>query len=328
MKNSGIGGQAVMEGIMMRNGSQYSVAVRRTDGSIVCSHEEYHSIMEKAKILRLPFIRGTFSMIDSLVLGMKSLEWSSEQFMEDGEEEEEPSKFELWLDRMFGEKAEKIIMGVTMGIAVILAVLIFSVLPAVIAGWFGKLVSSSVLLAFIEGVIRVAIFIAYISLISLMKDIRRTYMYHGAEHKCINCVEHGMELNVQNVLRSSKEHKRCGTSFMLFVMLISILLFMVVQPETMGLRILSRILLIPVVAGISYEFLRLAGSSDSKIVNALSRPGLWLQGLTTKEPDASMAEVAIRAVEEVFDWKKYLRENFPEKYPADYGLTGEEAKAD
>ena len=313
MKNSGIGGQAVMEGIMMRNGSRYAVAVRKADGSIVCDRREYHSITEKSRILRLPLIRGVFAMIDSLVLGMKSLEWSSEQYMDDGEDaaEEEPSRFEQWLDRKFGEKAEKVIMGGTMAVAVVLAVLIFSVMPTVIAGWLGSWIRSSVLLAFLEGVIRVAIFIAYISLISLTKDIRRTYMYHGAEHKRINCVEHGLPLNVENVLKSSKEHKRCGTSFMLFVMLISILLFMVVRPQGMGLRILSRILLIPVVAGISYEFLRLAGNSDGKIINALSRPGLWLQGLTTREPDAAMAEVAIRAVEEVFDWKAYLRENFP-----------------
>jgi uncharacterized protein YqhQ len=173
-------------------------------------------------------------------------------------------------------------------------------------------------MAILEGCIRIAIFITYIKVISRMEDIKRTFMYHGSEHKCINCLEHGLVLNVENVRKSSKEHKRCGTSFLLIVMVISILFFMVVRVDTIWLRIVSRIVLIPVIAGVSYEVLRLAGTSNSKIMDIVSRPGMWMQGLTTKEPDDSMIEVAIVAVEAVFDWKKYLEENFPEQYPAGY----------
>lgn len=167
-------------------------------------------------------------------------------------------------------------------------------------------------MAILEGVIRIAIFIAYIKLISRMEDIRRTFMYHGAEHKCINCIEHGMVLNVDNVRASSKQHKRCGTSFLIIVMIISILFFMVIRVDQVWMRILSRIVLVPVIAGVSYEFLRLAGRSDSALVNLLSKPGMWMQNLTTSEPDDSMIEVAIAAVNAVFDWRAYLRENFPE----------------
>ncbi len=311
MKSSGIGGQAVMEGIMMRNGGEYSVAVRKSNGEIAIKKESWTGISNKCSFFRLPFIRGTFNMIDSLVLGMKSLTFSADQFA-DEEEEEEPGRFEQWLEKKFGDRLEKIIMDVTMAVSIVLAVLIFMVLPTVVSNLLKRFLGNGFWLALFEGLFRMVIFISYISLVSLMKEIRRTYMYHGAEHKCINCIEHGLPLTVENVMKSSKEHKRCGTSFLLTVMVISILLFLVVRPENIWIKILSRIILIPVIAGISYEFLRLAGNSDNKFVNLLSKPGLMLQGLTTREPDAEMAEVAIRAVEAVFDWKSYLRENFPE----------------
>lgn len=309
MKSSGIGGQAVMEGIMMRNGSEYSVAVRKENGEIEVKKETYKGVGSKCKLFRLPFIRGIFSFVDSLVLGMKSLNYSASLFMEDGEEEE-PGRFEKWLQKKFGDKAEKVIMDLTMVISIILAMGIFMVFPTWVSTLMKPLLGNGIWMALFEGVLRIAIFIAYVGLISLIPDIKRTYMYHGAEHKCINCIEHGMPLTVENVMKSSKEHKRCGTSFLLIVMVISILFFLVIRPETLWLRLVSRILLIPVIAGVSFEFLRLAGNSDNPVVNLLSKPGLMLQGLTTKEPDEKMAEVAICAVEAVFDWKAYEEANF------------------
>lgn len=310
MKSSGIGGQAVMEGIMMRNGSEYSVAVRKENGEIEVKKETYKGVGSKCKLFRLPFIRGIFSFVDALVLGMKSLNYSASLFMEDGEEEEEPGRFEKWLQKKFGDKAEKVIMDLTMVISIILAMGIFMVFPTWVSTLMKPLLGNGIWMALFEGVLRIAIFIAYVGLISLMPDIKRTYMYHGAEHKCINCIEHGLPLTVENVMKSSKEHKRCGTSFLLIVMVISILFFLVIRPETLWLRLVSRILLIPVIAGVSFEFLRLAGNSDNPVVNLLSKPGLMLQGLTTKEPDEKMAEVAICAVEAVFDWKAYEEANF------------------
>ena len=310
MKSSGIGGQAVMEGIMMRNGSEYSVAVRKENGEIEVKKETYKGVGSKCKLFRLPFIRGIFSFVDSLVLGMKSLNYSASLFMEDGEEEEEPGRFEKWLQKKFGDKAEKVIMDLTMVISIILAMGIFMVFPTWVSTLMKPLLGNGIWMALFEGVLRIAIFIAYVGLISLMPDIKRTYMYHGAEHKCINCIEHGLPLTVENVMKSSKEHKRCGTSFLLIVMVISILFFLVIRPETLWLRLVSRILLIPVIAGVSFEFLRLAGNSDNPVVNILSKTGLMLQGLTTKEPDEKMAEVAICAVEAVFDWKAYEEANF------------------
>lgn len=310
MKSSGIGGQAVMEGIMMRNGSEYSVAVRKENGEIEVKKETYKGVGSKYRLFRLPFIRGIFSFVDSLVLGMKSLNYSASLFMEDGEEEEEPGRFEKWLQKKFGDKAEKVIMDLTMVISIILAMGIFMVFPTWVSTLMKPLLGNGIWMALFEGVLRIAIFIAYVGLISLMPDIKRTYMYHGAEHKCINCIEHGLPLTVENVMKSSKEHKRCGTSFLLIVMVISILFFLVIRPETLWLRLVSRILLIPVIAGVSFEFLRLAGNSDNPVVNLLSKPGLMLQGLTTKEPDEKMAEVAICAVEAVFDWKAYEEANF------------------
>ncbi len=309
MKYSGIGGQAVIEGIMMKNHDDYAVAVRRPDGGIEVVKGTYVSITEKVKLLSLPFIRGIFQFADSLILGMRSLTLSA-GFFEDDETEEEPGRFEQWLDKVFGEKLEKYLMPAVMAFSVIAAVLIFMVLPLGISRLLRPVVPSDMLMTFIEGVLRLAIFIIYIKLISNMEDIRRTYMYHGAEHKCINCVEHGMELNVDNVRASSRQHKRCGTSFLIIVMLISIVVLMMVRVDGFLMKVVSRIVLIPVIAGISYEFLRLAGRSDNRVVNFLSKPGLWMQGMTTSEPDDSMIEVAIAAVEAVFDWRAYLKENF------------------
>lgn len=310
MKYSGIGGQAVIEGIMMKNGDSYATAVRKPDGEIEVKKESYVSMTEKVKLFALPFVRGIFSFADSMILGMRTLTFSASFFEDD--EDSEPSKLERFLDRVFGEKVEAFLMSLVMVISVVAGIAIFMILPLLIAGVFKRFITSETAMAFLEGVIRIGIFIAYIKLISRMEDIRRTFMYHGAEHKCINCIEHGLPLNVENVRKSSKEHKRCGTSFLLIVMVISILFFMVVRVDDIWLRMLSRILLVPVIAGVSYEILRLAGRSNSKIMDIVSRPGMWMQGLTTTEPDDDMIEVAIAAVEAVFDWRAYLSENFPE----------------
>ena len=299
----------MIEGIMMQNGDDYAIAVRKPDGEIEIKKDRYVSLTERYPVLGLPFIRGVFKFADSMVVGMKALTWSCSFFEDD--EDAEPGKFEAWLDRVFGEKLESILMTVVMIFSFIMAIGIFMLLPLLIARLCRPFIPSETLMAVLEGFIRIAIFIIYIKMVSRMEDIRRTFMYHGSEHKCINCIEHGLALNVANVRASSKEHKRCGTSFIMIVMIISILFFMVIRTDTVWLRFLSRIMLIPVIAGVSYEFLRFAGRNDSRLVNFLSRPGMWMQGLTTTEPDDSMIEVAIAAVEEVFDWRAYLNENFP-----------------
>lgn len=299
----------MIEGIMMQNGDDYAIAVRKPDGEIEIKKDRYVSLTERYPVLGLPFIRGVFKFADSMVVGMKALTWSCSFFEDD--EDAEPGKFEAWLDRVFGEKLESILMTVVMIFSFIMAIGIFMLLPLLIARLCRPFIPSETLMAVLEGFIRIAIFIIYIKMVSRMEDIKRTFMYHGSEHKCINCIEHGLELNVANVRASSKEHKRCGTSFIMIVMVISILFFMVIRTDTIWLRIVSRIVLIPVIAGVSYEFLSFAGKHDSKLVDILSRPGMWMQGLTTKEPDDTMIEVAIAAVEAVFDWQAYLDENFP-----------------
>lgn len=309
MKYSGIGGQAVIEGIMMMNRNDYAVAVRKPDQEIEVKRDRYISITQKVKLFSLPFVRGVFRFADSMIVGMKTLTYSASFFEDD--EDSEPGKIEQFLDRILGEKLESALMALVMVLSFIMAIGIFMLLPLFIAGLFSNVIASEHLMAVLEGVIRILIFIAYIKLVSRMEDIRRTFMYHGAEHKCINCVEHGLPLTVENVRNSSKEHKRCGTSFILIVMVISILFFMVVRVDNVWMRFASRIVLVPLIAGVSYEILQLAGRSNSKFMDLVSRPGMWMQGLTTKEPDDSMIEVAIAATEAVFDWKTYLRENFP-----------------
>lgn len=306
MKSSGIGGQAVIEGIMMKNQDVYAVAVRKEDQTIEVLKEEYRSMTGQNRILSLPLLRGVFNFIDSMVLGMKTLTWSASFYEDEEDHEQKPG----WMERHFSaETAEKLLMGLTVCLSICLAIGIFMVLPAFLAGLLGKVVKSSFVLSAAEGILRMLLFILYVILISMMEDIRRVFMYHGAEHKCINCIEHGLPLTLENVRSSSKQHKRCGTSFLLFVMIISIILFMFVHTETVWMRMLSRILLVPVVAGISYEVLRLAGNSDHFLVDLISKPGLLLQNLTTREPDDSMIEVAIEAVEAVFDWKDWQEKN-------------------
>lgn len=304
---SGIGGQAVLEGIMMKNKDNYAVAVRKPNKEIEVEVDTYHSILHGSKIKEWPFIRGVFNFIDSLILGMKTLNYSA-SFYE--EEEEKETKTDKVFSKIFKDKADKIVMGITTIISFVLAIGIFFILPMFISSLFHKFVRNEALEAVIEGLIRIIIFLAYVMLISLMKDIRRVYQYHGAEHKCINCIESGKELTVHNVMRSSRLHRRCGTSFLLFVVIISIILFFFIRVDSMLLKIVYRVLLIPVIAGISYEIIRLAGKYDNAFTRIISLPGMLLQKLTTREPDRKMVEVAIVAVEAVFDWKKYIEENF------------------
>lgn len=304
---SGIGGQAVLEGVMMKNRDKYAVAVRKPNGEIDVEVEEYKGVCGDKKFVKLPFIRGVFAFIDSLILGMKVTTYSA-SFYE--EEDEKPSKTEGKLEKLLGNKADDIMMTFTVILSVIIAVALFMLLPLFLSDLLGKYIRNASVIAIIEGLIRILIFIAYIVGISLMKDIKRLYMYHGAEHKCINCIEKGRPLTVKDVKRSSRQHKRCGTSFLLFVVLVSVIVFFFIRVDNMALKLILRIALVPVIAGISYEIIRLAGRSDNVLVRIISAPGMWMQKLTTKEPDEDMIEVAIASVEAVFDWKTYLKDTF------------------
>ena len=313
MKPSNIGGQAVMEGIMMRHKDKYSIAVRRPDKEIVVKVEDYKCIFGKARIWRKPIIRGMVSFIDSLVTGTKCLMYSAE-IAGDEEDEEETRKNaalspeELEAKKKKEDKAFKALLYVTVAISIVISIAAFMLLPYALASLCRKVGASEVVVTIVEAFVKLGLFMGYMILISRMKDIQRTFMYHGAEHKCINCVENGKPLTVENVLESSRFHRRCGTSFLLIVMLISIVFFLFIRVDNRILQLLLRLVLIPVIAGVSYEFIRLAGRSDHMLVNLFSKPGLLLQRITTREPDDSMIEVGIASVEAVFDWKAYVKE--------------------
>lgn len=297
-----------MEGIMMKNKDDYAVAVRKTDGSIIVKKDICRSIVKNHTALtKIPFIRGVFNFIDSMILGMNTLMYSASFFEDEEPEEKGPVTEE---EAVKNEKKEQLLMTGTVILSVILAVGIFMVLPYFLSDLLKSVVSSYYIRTVIEGFVRIGIFVGYILLISRMEDIQRLFRYHGAEHKCINCIEHGLPLNVENVRISSRQHKRCGTSFLFFVLIISICLLFVVRAESSVMRVVIRIALLPVIAGISYEILKLAGRSENPVINLLSKPGLAIQRLTTKEPDDGMIEVAIQAVEAVFDWQAFEEENF------------------
>ena len=335
MKPSGIGGMSVMEGVMMKNKDIYAVAVRKPDNEIAVEVNTHKDFADKVKLFQLPIFRGMLAFVDSLVVGIKVLNYSA-SFFEEEEETQTPKKkdkqkkskdkdsdtdFEVEdvassyheNDNKADTKTVKkednsnaLFMALAVLISIVMSVGLFMVLPVIVTNLFSKVVTNHYLLAFIEGVVRLVIFIGYIILASQMKEIKRVFMYHGAEHKTINCIENGFELTVENVKWQSKQHKRCGTSFMLLVVLISLVFFMIIPSGNLLWRVLSRIILVPFIAGVSYEFIRFAGKSESKVVNVISQPGLWMQGLTTKEPDDSMIEVAIKSVEAVFDWRAFL----------------------
>lgn len=305
--SSGIGGQAVLEGVMMKNKDDYAVAIRKPNGEIDVELDVFPGTLAGSKIKNIPFVRGVFNFVDSLRLGMKALNHSAD-FYED--EDVKETALDKALNKISGGKGESILMGFTTCLSVLLAVGIFIILPYFLSAYLAQYVRNDSLLAIMEGVIRILIFLLYVVGISLMKDIHRLYQYHGAEHKCINCIEKGRPLTVANVKRSSRIHKRCGTSFMFFVIFVSVILFFFIRVDNTVYKVLLRIALIPVIAGISYEIIRLAGRTENLFVNIISAPGMLLQRLTTKEPDEDMIEVAIKAVEAVFDWKAYLKETF------------------
>lgn len=296
-----IGGQAVIEGVMMKNMDRYAVSVRKPNGKIETKVEECVSFAEKHPLFQLPVFRGMANFLESMVIGMKTLNYSA-SFYED-EEEQTESRTEQLLEKILGEKAEKIIMGIVLVFSLAISIGLFMILPYIASEALGKLIRNEYVILFMEGIIRIAIFLGYIVLISRMEDIKRVFMYHGAEHKTINCLEAGVPLTPENVDNFSRLHKRCGTSFIFIVMIISMVFFFFIRVDTIWLRIVLRLLFLPLVAGVSYEFIRLAGSSDHPLVQIFSKPGLALQRLTTKEPDHSMIEVAIASVEGVFDWR-------------------------
>ena len=297
MKRVSVGGQAVLEGVMMKGPDSYALAVRKPDNEIAVKVTEYKSLGERYKILTIPILRGIVIFLESLYIGMKTLMDSSEYI-----EDEEPSKKEE--DKKSGSDTGYLIGTLVVSLAI--AIGIFMLLPAFVANLFYHFTESALVVNLIEGVLRLLIFLGYVYVISFMKDIKRTYMYHGAEHKTINCMEAGDDLTVANVQKHTRFHRRCGTSFVFIVMFISIIVFMFVKTDTLWLRLVSRILLVPVIAGISYEFIRYAGKHDNIVSRVLSTPGLWVQRLTTKEPEDDMVEVAIKSVEGVIDWHEYV----------------------
>lgn len=336
MKRVRIGGQAVLEGVMMMGPESYALSVRKPNGEIDVSVTPFQTMTAKHKGLDIPIVRGVLNFIESLYVGISTLMKSSvisEEAEEEAEEEaakaeaKAEAKIEAKSDLKFEvktvakktkadksavnekSKEENLTKGdliLTLILSLAIAVGVFVLLPAFVANFLYKVTDSDLLVNLAEGILRMLIFLAYIYAISHMKDIKRTFMYHGAEHKTINCMEAGKELTIENVRGTSRFNKRCGTSFIFVVMIISIIVFMFVNTDLMWLRLLSRLLLIPVIAGVSYEFIRYAGRHENACANALSSPGLWLQRLTTQEPDDDMIEVAIKSVEGVIDWKEYI----------------------
>ena len=319
MKRVGIGGQAVLEGIMMKGPESYALAVRKEDGEIATELTPYISFGERKKLNRIPIVRGVVNFVESLYIGIKTLMASSEYFLDEEEDDKKSGKKEKGPEKeaeaapeMKEEKKEKKedskgFMIVTLFLSLAFAIGVFVLLPSFLSNLLYKVTDSDILVNVSEGLLRMVIFLTYIILISLTKDVKRTFMYHGAEHKAINCLEAGDDLTPENVLKHTRFHRRCGTSFVFIVMIISILAFMFIHTDTVWLRMLSRLLLIPVIAGLSYEVIRYAGMHNNACSRIMSAPGLWVQRLTTKEPDLSMAEVAVRAVEQVIDWREYVK---------------------
>lgn len=311
MKRVNIGGQAVLEGVMMKGPKSYALAVRKPDNEIEVKVTEYKSFGEKHKGFSIPILRGVVNFIESLYIGMKTLMDSSEYFEEEETADGKAKSEETKVDAEAGKEEKKdssntaYLVG-TLAVSLIIAIGVFMLLPAFLANFLYKVIDNDFVVNLAEGLLRLAIFLGYVALIAQMEDIKRTFMYHGAEHKSINCMEAGMDLTVENVRKASRFHKRCGTSFVFIVMFISIFVFMFVRTDIMWLRLVSRVALIPVIAGISYEFIRYAGKHQNACSNILSAPGLWVQKLTTKEPDDDMIEVAIKSVEGVIDWHEYV----------------------
>lgn len=300
-----IGGQALIEGIMMRGPKRQAIVVKTSEG-LKEKVEDLKLIKERHPVLGWPFIRGMVNFFDSMVKGMQALSYSASLYeVEEGEEPEEPSKFEQWLEAKVGsEAAERFFIGFAVFLGIAFSVVLFILLPTILAGFFNALVDSFILRNLIEGALRIGIFLVYLWLMSRIRDIKRVFAYHGAEHKTIFCYEAGLELTVENVRRQSKHHPRCGTSFLFVVIVISILVFSFMQWSNVWVRIITRLLLLPVVVGISYEINRYVGRHDNPVTRVLTAPGLWLQGWTTNEPDDEMIEVGIASLKLVIPEEK------------------------
>lgn len=294
-KKTTVGGQAVIEGVMMRGSKGLATAVRLPNGSIEVKKESSESLTKKNKFFGFPIIRGFISLIESLIIGIKSLEYSA-SFFEDDEEESE-SKFDKWFDKVFKEKGNSVLMGISLVLSLAFSILLFFILPTALTSLVKKTITSNVVvLNIIEGIIRVIIFISYIFIVGKLEDIKRVYQYHGAEHKTIFCYENGINLTPENAKKFGRLHPRCGTNFLFLVMVISIIIFSFTGWQSIGQRVISRVLLLPVVSGVTYEVIKWLGKSDSKISKIIAWPGLLLQKITTQEPDESMLEVAITSL--------------------------------
>ena len=308
-----IGGQAVIEGVMMRYGNDYAVTVRKPDGTLEVKKDTYESLVSRLHLTRVPILRGVFAFIDSMVLGISTLTYSASFYEDEETDTDKGAAPEAAASEKSGSSlGEKLIMGVTVALSLVIAIGLFMVLPFLISDLFSHVTDSSWLLGIIEGIVRVILFMAYIVLISRMKDIQRVFMYHGAEHKSINCIEHGALLTPENAMKYSRFHKRCGTSFLFIVIFLSIvffiLFFQIFPVENMALKVVIRILLVPVIAGVAYEIIQWAGRSEGRFADVISRPGMALQKLTTREPDESMIEAAIASIEAIYDWKAFQEE--------------------
>lgn len=303
LRTTYIGGQAVIEGVMMRGKKMYAMAVRTPDGTLAVEKKDIDDVFSRYKIFKYPIFRGIASFIQSLIIGTKIIMRSTQLagLEEETEENAEPSKFEKALQKMFGDKLTDVLIYISVAISLVFSIGLFFVLPVFIGSLLRPILPGTWALGIAEGLIRIAIFLLYLFLVSRMKEIKRVFQYHGAEHKTINCFEHGEELTVENVKKYTRLHKRCGTSFLLIVMIISMVVFFFIRTDTIWLRLVSRILLVPFVAGISYEVIRWAGRSDSSVVKIVSAPGLFLQKITTAEPDGSQIEAAIAAMKGVLE---------------------------
>ena len=297
MSKQAVGGQALIEGVMMQSKEKRAIAVRKADGEIVIKKNKIKSWINDKNIDKIPFVRGSFILIENMIEGINSLNYSSEFFMD--EEDEEEDKFDILIKKIFKHKANDVVLGIAMVFAILISIGMFVLTPTFIGGLFSKIISNKVILNLIEGIIRILILFTYIVIISKNKDIERTFQYHGAEHKAVYCYENNLELTIENARKFTTLHPRCGTNFLFIVMSTSIILFSFFGWPNPLARVIMRIVCIPVVAGISYEIIRFLGKYNNKLTKIVAYPGMMLQKFTTKEPDDSQLEVALSALKAV-----------------------------
>lgn len=298
IRRTSIGGQALIEGVMMRGPKEVAIVVRRPDQQLTVKKEAVGGMIQKYKLNKIPFLRGSIAMIDSMILGMRSLTFSAE-IAEEGLEEEEPDKFQQFMEKIFKDKANDMLMYISVAVALFVSIAIFILGPTFLISFLGRYIKNNIVLNLMEGCLRLSIFVAYIALISKMQDIKRVFQYHGAEHKAIFCYEHGEELTVENARKYTTLHPRCGTSFLFIVMMVSMLMFSMVGWPNPLVRAATRLALLPLVAGVSYEIIKIGGRSNSPIMKVINYPGLMMQKLTTLEPDDGQLEVALEALKNV-----------------------------